>query len=68
MKKRPDLKQRLDDLRHEPEPPVDVTLRLEADQYRKLQALALEQNLSVAAYIVQLLHQHLEQAHNESGE
>ncbi len=66
MKKQPDLKKRLDELRHEPEPPVEVALRLEADIYQKLQSLALQENLSVAAYIAERLHEFIEQADNES--
>ena len=57
MKKQPNLKQRLDELRHKPEPPVEVTLRLEAEVYQKLQGLALQENRSVAAYIAALLSQ-----------
>lgn len=62
MKKRPDLKLRLNELRGDPEPPVEVTLRLEAEQYGKLQAPAHSAESPVAAYVVQFLHQHIEQA------
>jgi hypothetical protein len=66
MKKRPDLKQRLDDLRGEPEQPVEITLRLDAEQYRELQVLALAQNLSVAAYLDWLIGQHLNQVESDT--
>ncbi len=59
-KKRVDLKQRLDDLRHDPEPPVAVMLQLDADLYRLLIALAAGEQLSLDAYLVNTLQHHAE--------
>ena len=61
-KKRVDLKKRLDDLRGQPEPPVDVSMQLDTNLYRLLTTLAATEQLTLEAYLVNVLNRHAESA------
>lgn len=56
--KKPNLKQRLDEIRQEPAPPVDVTLTLDADLYQALKALARRHRQPLEAYLIRILQRH----------
>ena len=60
MKKAANLKKRLDVLRDEPELPVEVILKLDADLHRELKQHAVQECLSTEAYILKLLSSHPE--------
>ncbi len=62
MKKSGNLKKRLDDLRQEPEPPVELTLTLDAELYQALKALARQHRQSLEAYLLRVLVQDAEAA------
>ncbi len=68
VKQRVDLEKRLDDLLHEPEPPVAVTLQLNANLYRLLKALADGEHLSLEAYLVTALNDYAERAPGDVDE
>jgi hypothetical protein len=53
--KKTNLKKRLDELRNEPAPPVEILLHLNADLLRRLRHLAIQDHLSVESYIVSVL-------------
>ena len=62
MVKKPDnLKKRLNELRQEPAPPVDVTLTLDAELYEALKALARQHRQPLETYLVRVLHLHVEE-------
>ena len=54
-RKRPDLKKRLNELRDEPAPPVELTLLLDADVLKALKQRARRKRQSVEDYISDLL-------------
>ena len=58
MKKPGNLKKRLAELRQEPAPPVDLTLRLDAELYQALKALARQHRQPLEAYLIRILEQH----------
>jgi hypothetical protein len=59
-RKRPDLNKRLAEVRQEPAPPVDITLRLDAELYQSLKALARRHRQPLEAYLVRVLAQQVE--------
>ena len=59
-RKRPDLKKRLDELRSEPAPQVELTLLLDADTVNALKRQARRKHLSIEDYISNLLVKSLE--------
>ena len=59
-RKRPDLKKRLDELRGEPAPQVELTLLLNADTVNALKQQARRKHLSIEGYISSLLVKSLE--------
>lgn len=59
-RKRPDLKKRLDEIRQEPAPPVDVTLTLDAELYRALKVMARQRRQPLEVYLIHILKQHVE--------
>ena len=59
-RKRPDLKKRLDELREEPAPQVELTLLLDADTVNALKQQARRKHLSIEDYISNLLAKSLE--------
>ena len=61
MVKKPNLKKRLNELRQEPAPPVDVTLTLDAELYQALKALARQHRQPLEAYLVRLLERHADE-------
>ncbi len=65
-RKKPDLKQRLDDLRQEPAPPVELTLSLDAELYQTLKALARQHRQPLETYLLRVLRQHAEDAAERS--
>lgn len=65
MKKSANLKKRLDGLRDEPDPPVEMTLSLDADLYRTLKHLAAQEELSIEVYIASVLSKHIVTAEEE---
>ena len=58
MVKKPNLKKRLNELRQEPAPPVDVTLTLDAELYQALKALARQHRQPLEAYLIRILERH----------
>jgi len=68
MKKGADLKKRLDTLRQEPEPPIAVTLHLDADLYRSLKSLAVRDNQPIETWIAQLLSQYTNSSEENTAE
>jgi len=60
--KKPNLKQRLDEIRQEPAPPVDLTLRLDAELYQALKVLARRRREPVDTYALRILQHHVERA------
>lgn len=58
MKKPGNLKKRLAEIRQEPAPPVDLTLRLDAELYQALKVLARKRRQPLQTYLVSILQQH----------
>ena len=59
--KKPNLKKRLNELRQEPAPPVDVTLTLDAALHQALKALARQHRQPLETYLVHLLERHADE-------
>jgi hypothetical protein len=57
---KPNLKQRLAEIRQEPAPPLDLTLRLDAALYQALKALARKRRQPLESYLIHILEQHVE--------
>ena len=57
--KKPNLKKRLAEIRQEPAPPVDLTLRLDAELYQALKTLARQHRQPLEAYLIRVLSQHI---------
>ena len=55
MKKSANLKKRFDELRDEPEPKIEVVLELDADLHWSLKKLAAQEQLSLEAFIMNVL-------------
>ena len=58
--KRPDLKKRLNELRDEPEPQIEIELQVDAELMRRLKVLARRKRVPVETYITNLLATHVE--------
>lgn len=58
-RKRPDLKKRLDEIRQEPAPPVNITLQLDSELYQALKILARKHRLPLEPYLIRILEQHM---------
>ena len=65
MKRSVNLKKWFDELRAEPQPPIEMLLQLDADFYKVLKQLASQERLSTEAYILKLLSSHAETALTE---
>ena len=59
-RKRPDLKKRLDELRDEPEPQIELELQVDAELMRRLKRLARRKRVPVETYITNILTEHVE--------
>ena len=68
MKKPANLKRRFDDLRQEAEPPVEVKLQLDTNLHQALKQLAAQERLSLKAYILTVLSDHVQAAADEAAE
>ena len=60
MKRKPNLKKRLDELRDEPDPQIELELQIDSELLRGLKQLARRKRIPVEAYIVNILAKHVE--------
>ncbi len=66
VKRASNLKKRLDEIREQPSPPVEVSLDLDAELYQTLKALARQHRQPLEAYLLRVLSQHADDTTEQS--